>query len=286
LNYGAHTKPRPEFSHWEYSCREYSQCDTHHTFSLLTSHETQTSEPQTSCRAFGGFGFVIGHARFYRWRQTCRRSSSPRAAPKAYDARQTLPDTFAGLDAELVFREGEKTATGTICYRSNGKSGIEISGLSEENLKWLRHQAISFISHRTSSEFENAEGQFPASFGQSEVTDFGTLIEYNDPQKLSSRVKNNQSLELQRTAGDKRFYISVLENTEFDAGKFVPTRYAVSYFDPQTRVLQSVIFENSYVKVGDLWLPQSRKVVTIDHVLGKGLRVRAFGFNNIKVIEN
>lgn len=205
----------------------------------------------------------------------------------AYESRQTLPDSFAGLDAQLVFREGEKTATGSIAYRSNGKSEIAISGLSDENLKWLRHQAISFISHRSSGTFENAEGRFPVTFAKSEASDFGRLIEYNDPQKLSSRVKNNQSLELQRTAGDKRFYISVLENTEFDQGKFVPTRYTVSYFDPQTRVLQAVnIFENSYAKIGDLWLPQSRKVVTISHVLGDGLRVRSFEFKNIQVVKN
>lgn len=205
---------------------------------------------------------------------------------KAYDARQTLPEDFAGFDADIVYREGEKTTTGTIRYRSALDCKVTAEGLKGEDLKWLQRQARSFVIHRNSGEFDESEGRFPVSFAKSEVTDFGTLIEYNDPQKLDSRVRDNQALEMTRTAGEKRFFISVLENKEYDPGKFTPTRYVVSYFDPQTRVLQAVnIYENSYEKISDLWLPATRRVVTIDHVLGDGLRVRTFEFKNIKLIE-
>lgn len=217
---------------------------------------------------------------------------NPAADPEAYkllekasETRQVLPNDFFGLDAKLVYQEGEKTVTGTIRYRNNQKSIVEVAGLSENDFKWLERQAISFISHRNNGNFNDSEGKFPMSFGQSPVTDFGQLVEYNDPKKRTSRVRNNQSLELLRTAGDKRFLISVLENTEFDPGKFIPTRYVVSYFDPQTQVLQMVnIFENSYRKVENFWLPATRKVVTIDHVIGDGLRVRSFQFQDIQIV--
>lgn len=206
---------------------------------------------------------------------------------KAYELRQTLPKDFAGFDAQVVYHEGDKTATGTIRYRSAGDCSVEATGLQGEDLKWLQRQARSFVIHRDSGDFDESEGRFPVSFAKSEVTDFGTLIEYNDPQKLDSRVRNNQPLEMTRTAGDKRFLISVLENQEYDKGKFTPTRYVVSYFDPQTRVLQAVnIYENSYEKIGDLWLPSTRRVTTISHVLGDGLRVRTFEFKNIQLVKN
>jgi hypothetical protein len=203
----------------------------------------------------------------------------------AYESRQTLPVDFPGFDAQLVYQEAGKTATGVIRFRSDGTSAVEISGLPEEDAKWLKRQAISFVIHRGSSDFNEAEGKFPLRFSPSADTDFGTLVEYDDPQKLSSRVRNNRSLELTRTDGGKRFLISVLENMECDPGKFIPTRYVVSYFEPQTRVLQMVnIFENRYQKVDGLWLPSARKVITVDHVIGDGLRARSFQFKDIKLV--
>lgn len=205
---------------------------------------------------------------------------------QAYEARQTVPDDFPGFDAELVYKEGNKTATGTIQYRHLQKSTVDISGLPEEDLKWVKRQAISIITHRNSGEFDDSEGRFPLRFAKSEDTELGTLVEYNDPQKLTGRVKDGLSMELIRTAGTKRFFITVLENTECDPGKVIPTRYLVSYFDPETKALQMVnVFENSYRKFDKYWLPVSRKVVTIDSVLGDGLRVRTFQFNNIKLLE-
>jgi hypothetical protein len=205
---------------------------------------------------------------------------------KAYEARQTLPDDFPGIDAQITYQEGAKTATGTIVYRGMSDCKVEVKGLEGEDLKWLQRQARSFVMHRETGDFDESEGQFPLAFAKSEETDFGTLISYNDPQKLDSRVRDNQALEMTRTAGEQRFFISVLENTEFDPGKYIPTRYVVSYFDPQTRVLQKVnIFENSYAKFDKYWLPTSRRVVTIDHVLGDGLRVRSFQFKDIKLVK-
>lgn len=204
---------------------------------------------------------------------------------KAFEARQTIPDDFPGFDAEVAYQEGNKTATGTIKYRHLKKSTVEISGLPEEDLKWVKRQVISIITHRNSGDFNDSEGKFPLRFAKSEETEFGTLVEYDDPEKLTSRVKDNVSMELTRTAGEKRFFISVLENTPCDPGKVIPTRYLVSYFDPKTRELQMVnVFENSYAKFDKYWLPTSRKVVTIDHVLGDGLRVRNFQFKNIKLV--
>lgn len=205
---------------------------------------------------------------------------------KAYEARQTLAEGFPGLDAEITYQEGNKTATGTIRYRTASDYTVEVKGLEGDDLKWLRRQARSFIMHRESGDFDESEGQFPLSIAKSVDTDFGTLISYNDKEKLDSRVRDGQALEMTRTAGPERFFISVLENTECDPGKFIPTRYVVSYFEPQTRVLQKVnIFENSYSKVDQYWLPVARKVITIDHVLGDGLRVRSFQFKNVKLAE-
>ena len=204
----------------------------------------------------------------------------------AYEARLTLPEDFPGFDAQITYQEGNKTAAGTIAYRGGYNCTVEVKGLEGEDLKWLQRQARSFVIHRTSGDFDESEGKLPLSFAKSEITDFGRLVEYNDPQKLDSRVRDNQALEMTRTAGDKRFFISVLENTEYEPGKFIPTRYVVSYFDPQSRVLQAVnIFENNYVKMSEVWLPSTRRVVSIDHVLGDGLRVRSFQFNDIKLVE-
>ncbi len=205
---------------------------------------------------------------------------------QAFEARQTIPDDFPGFDAEVVYKEGNKTVTGSVKYRHLQKSTVDISGLPEEDLKWIKRQVISIITHRNAGDFDDSEGRFPLRFAKGEETDYGVLVEYNDPEKLTSRVKDGLSMELTRTAGPKRFYISVLENKECDPGKVIPTRYIVTYFDEKTKALQGFnVFENAYAKFDKYWLPTSRKVVTAESVLGEGLRVRNFYFNNIKLLE-
>jgi len=204
----------------------------------------------------------------------------------AYDARQVLPSNFAGFDADIVYTEGDKTATGQFSFRSDGKNSLNIAGLGDEDYKWLMHNARSFANHRREGDFNETEGKYELAFGKSADTAFGQLVERNDEQKLSSRVRDGKILELTRTGGDKRFIISVLETMECDPGKYIPTRYLVTYIDPKTEVVQNVeLFENSYAKVDGMWLPAGRKVVSVTHTAGAGLRGRGFQFQNIKIVK-
>lgn len=202
----------------------------------------------------------------------------------AYDARQVLPTNFAGFDADVVYLEGDKGATGTLKFRSDGKSTLEVAGLNDDDAAWLRHNALSFANHRREGNFDETEGKWPLSFGKGNDTAFGQLIERNDEQHLSSRVRDGKILELTRTAGAKRFVISVLDTMECDAGKYIPTRYLVSYVDAKSGALQNVeMFENSYAKIEGAWLPVGRKVVSVGQSAGNGLRQRSFQFKNIRI---
>lgn len=204
---------------------------------------------------------------------------------QAYDARQTLPANFAGFDADIIYQEGPRTVQGTFHFRSEGLSRLEIAGLDEEDHKWLLHNARSVSNHRREGDFNETEGKFPLSFGPVE-TGFGKQIRRNDPQNLSTRVRDGKILELVRTGGEQRFIISVLDTIECDRGKYVPSRYIVSYVDPKTEALLRVeTFENKYAKVHGLWLPAERRVTSAGETAGKGLRQRTFQFKNIKILK-
>ena len=219
--------------------------------------------------------------------------ANPNADPRAYqmlkaayEARQVLPANFAGFDADVIYSEGDKSAKGTLHFRSDGKSTLEIAGLSDDEATWLQHNALSFANHRREGNFDETEGKWPLSFGKSAGSAFGQLIERNDAEHLSSRVRDGKILELTRTAGAKRFVISVLETMPCDAGKYIPTRYLVSYVDAKTGALQNVeMFENSYARIEGLWLPVGRRVVSVGQNAGAGLRERSFRFENIRIVR-
>ncbi len=205
----------------------------------------------------------------------------------AYDARQVLTMDFAGYDAKVVYSEGNVTKNGVLHFRTDGTSTLEFEGLSDDDYKWLKHQVLSISNHRRQGNFDEAEGKFPMAFGAGPDTGFGKLIERNDEQKLSTRVKDGKILELTRTDGDKRFIISVLDTMECDPGKYIPTRYLVSYVNPTTGELLKVdMIENRYVKVKGLWMPSGRTMVSAPENSGKGLRVRVFDFKDIKIIKS
>lgn len=194
---------------------------------------------------------------------------SLKADPAAYKllkaanaTRQTYPKDFAGLRAEVVFSDNGISHTGSVDYALDGEKNLTISGLSEEQGKWLKHQLFSMIVHRRNDSFESGNGRFPMTFAGPETT-LGRLVQLNDGQNSLVRVQNNRVNEITRTMDKQRFTISLLSFVPTEGGKFVNGDYVVSYRDLNTGALQRVDgFHDVYKKIGGAWIPSLRRVVT------------------------
>lgn len=224
--------------------------------------------------------------------ETPKATANPNADPAAYNFlkaaynnRQVTPLTLEGFDATINYVEGDKKAVGKVQYRYGAKSEFSVEGLEEADTKWLRHQVLSIASHRGSGDFNASEGKYALSFGKSADTNFGKLIERNDGEGSSCRVKDGKILELTRTGGNQIFTISIADTRECDPGKYLPIQYVVTYRDKKTGELkETVLFNTTYDKFGKYWLPTGRKVFSVSE--GKEpLRSRSFTLTDIKVIE-
>jgi hypothetical protein len=201
----------------------------------------------------------------------------------AYQTRQTLPENFTGLDATVTFTEGTQTATGTFHYRDGEKPTLEIAGVSDDNKDWIAHNARSILVHRTSRNFDEADGAHPLQFGESADHAPGKLIIHADEPNLTSRVVNGKIAELVRNEGNWWLTISVQKTIPADAGKYLNTDYTVAYHDKDTGALQRVdIFHDTYKRINKVWLPASRESISF----GKDYipRQRTLHFSNIKLV--
>lgn len=73
-------------------------------------------------------------------------------------------------------------------------------------------------------------------------------------------------VDVTRTMGDERFPITVLETTPVGDGKYLPRHFTVTYFDAKPGgVKRTEAFTDSYTKVGEVWLPISRRVVRAEN---------------------
>lgn len=223
--------------------------------------------------------------------ETGQTAGNAKADPAAYallegahNSRQVMPADFPGFDAQVTFKNGPQSATGTLRYRRGEKTVLEIADLSADDKAWFEDQILSIIGHRRGGDFAKGDGRHPLSFGNAPENYYGKLIELNDAMGSSYRVRDNKVTEVTRTAGDSRFTISVLETMEANPGKYLSNHFVVSYRDKNTGALQKVEgFRDSYAQIGGVWLPASRLVVTFGSETSP--HACRIGFKDIKLLE-
>lgn len=216
---------------------------------------------------------------------------NPKADPQAYkllegahNNRQVMPVDFAGFSADLVLRDGADTKTGTVIYRRQGATDINVDGLSKDDAAWLEDKVMNIIGHRRGGSFAEGDGKWPLTLAPDDGNAFGRLIHVNDKMSSEYRVKDGKVTEVTRVAGGMRFTISVVETMEAEPGKYLANHFMVAYRDEKTNELKEVEgYRDSYAKIDGIWLPRSRTV--IDFTGSTTPRIRTIRFNNVKFLE-
>ncbi|RIH87202.1 hypothetical protein Mlute_01017 [Meiothermus luteus] len=182
----------------------------------------------------------------------------------ARQAAYTLPQGFAGFEADLAFYDRGWHA-GRVRAR-----GQEVEVALPEGLKtWPQKELASMLAHRAPRPFEEAEGRY--SLRVVEESPFGVAIALDDPLRSVVWVREGQVVLVERNPGEVRFRIHV--QSHLPAGeRRLPHHFTVVY--RRGELLEAVeSYADTYLQVGEVWLPKSREVLRQD---AQGLVYRAF----------
>lgn len=184
----------------------------------------------------------------------------------AHDSRYIVPNDFPGVEADVVFEDGNGAHSGKLTYTKSGYVQLQIEDTTDEAKSWLRGQLSNSFGHRRGGDFAKGDGRHPITFGaKGEETLLGRQVQLNDGLDSFYRVRDKVVTEVTRTMGDTRFTITVLEARWIPSGKYLPRHFVVSYFDVKTGALRRAeSYSDVYAPVGGVWLPQSRCVTVAE----------------------
>lgn len=175
----------------------------------------------------------------------------------AQNMRETWPTSFPGFTARVHVEQDSKVGDGTISVSSEGRVDV---ALDDADLKKLVASTLgSLVSHRMAAEPSHEN----PSLGPTDTHPQGRAILLNDAGKSLYRIRDNQILQVNRSMGPIRFTIDILRNRIVEGGKYLPAFFTVTYRDATTGALQRTeTFEESYARIGGMYLPSSRRVVS------------------------
>jgi hypothetical protein len=199
----------------------------------------------------------------------------------AYDHRQQLPALFAGFSADIAVNDAGTEVAGKLVYTPGKPMDLTLDNPATQ-MKWLRDAIGSLIGHRITGAFAQGDGSNPITFGADDHSPVGRLVALNDGLQSSYRVRDNQIVQVNRSMGDTKFTILVLDSLKTNEGKFLPRNFVVTYFDAGTGALKRAeCFSDTYTEIHGAWLPTSRTIVTSEN---GAVVARSFALRNLKLL--
>lgn len=178
---------------------------------------------------------------------------------KARDSREILANDFAGFRADLVVRLDGAEHQGTLLFGMPGRLELELGDM--ELRKRVKASLRSMLSHRMPSASSPDE---KVAWGAQDGHPMGREVVFlEDKYDSRYRIRKNQILTVDRRMGDSRLLIHVLQTEQTHTGRYLPTRFSVMTFDLADGALKSsAVMEDSFHKLGESYVPRSRRVVS------------------------
>jgi hypothetical protein len=207
-------------------------------------------------------------------------AKNPEATKLLADARAARAnwDHFPGFAADVEVNVDGTRTTGKMEVSNKGKVTLDMKGDAKG---WARRMISSIVGHRMD---DSTTLTTPCAFADDVAHHpMGRAIRVlNDEYHSSYRIRDHQVIEVNRTMGESRFTISVLENRTNAEKKFLPASYVVNTWNVKTAALQnSVAHYNTWKRIGKYDLPHKCLIVTAQQ--GK-LVNRSIHFSNLKLL--
>ncbi|MCW3094604.1 MAG: hypothetical protein JWL77_222 [Chthonomonadaceae bacterium] len=202
----------------------------------------------------------------------------------AHDRRSNLPKDFGGFTADVMLNDNGVETPGTVTYTTGKGLDMQVAKADKDAQKWLSSALLSAVAHRMAGDFSKGDGSHPLTFTPDDHSPLGRQIALNDVMKSFYRVRDNQIIEVTRTAGDSRFTITMLENTIVDGDKYLPKHFVVTYFNATTGVIEHTeYFTDTHTRIGGAWMPTGRRVVT---AANGAFTTRSYELKNLRLLPS
>jgi len=182
----------------------------------------------------------------------------------ASDSRYVLPADLKGITAKFVILDDQGSHEGTIAWTPESGLRVELTQNGEAGAEYER-RVVSLMQHRLPSDFEQGDGRYALAWTGNE-NGIGKQIALNDSLNSKYRIRDNAIVEVDRTLGDTRLIVNVLEFERLPNGKHLPKTLIVSYFDAKSGALKrSETMMDTYRSQDGVTLPASRRVVIAEN---------------------
>jgi Protein of unknown function (DUF3386) len=155
---------------------------------------------------------------------------------EAARTRYTWSQQVTGVSGKFTWHNEGKSGAGTFhsTLRQRGGTTFTAEGGGEVPEEVKDHIG-SLIGHRVPPAPAAAKRPIPPSVIVVEDEDHGPLImTLGDPMQSTQRVKDGRMVQVNRLMGGKRFTIDVVEFEKSSDGRFCPTAFNVTWWEPAT----------------------------------------------------
>jgi hypothetical protein len=191
---------------------------------------------------------------------TAQMKEDPDASKLLANARaaRAVWENFPGFSADLEVNANGMLYKGLVRVDAKGKVNVILDAADLKDS--VRRDIASLVAHR----LPGGPSDTPCAFTDDPPHHpQGRIIKVlNDELHSSYRIRDRQILEVNRTTGDVRFTITVLENIANKEKQFLPVFYMVNTWDTKTKALKSsVSHHHTWTRIGHFDLPVTVQTV-------------------------
>lgn len=178
---------------------------------------------------------------------------------RASEARYVLPSDLSALHARFVVIDDVGELRGSIAWTQSEGLRVTIVGTGERAEDY-RRRVESLIQHRLPNDFDQGDGKNNLTWTGNDNL-IGKQIALNDAMNSMYRVNDNTILEVNRTLGNTKLIVNVLDTERLPNGKNLPKAMLVSYFDAISETLRRTeTILDEYREQDGILIPVSRRV--------------------------
>jgi len=178
---------------------------------------------------------------------------------RAAEARYVLPSDLSALYARFVITDDEGELRGSIAWTKADGLKVTVVGTGERAEDYQR-RVESLIQHRLPGDFDQGDGKHNLTWTGNDNL-IGKQIALNDAMNSMYRVNGDAVVEVDRTLGDTRLIVSVVDFEKLASGKNLPKAMVVSYFDAASGALKRTeTLLDGYRDQDGVLVPSSRRV--------------------------
>ncbi len=203
---------------------------------------------------------------------------------QAFEKTSRWGKDFPGFSATLTCNDNGTIYKGEVRIKSRKEMSIsmELPDDKESLKKWIENEVGMITAHRAWRTFEDADGKYPVTFGETDEHPLGRqILIHGDGMGSSYRIKEDRIRQISRDMKRMRFTINIEDSMTTEDGKSLTTQYVVFYFSGDGKLTNTDSFTDLPQRFEGNYLPGYRRVISTEE---GSATVRVLEFKNHKLL--